>query len=248
MIDQLLLEAASVITVADFKEWLRKSIRPLYPHAAIYCGYGRVHAGGVGLDYVITDNFPVAHLDNIRNKAGGMDSPILRRWIATQEPQFFSVSNPWTDIPPLWFEHFRSTGLKNLVSHGVFDAQRCVGTYYSFFDIDDHFDEPKAALLRRLCPLIHEVMCKVIDHFNDFSQFESKLNTLTKRESEIALHVGQGKTNREISESLCLSEITIKHHLMKIFDKLNVGTRSQLAGLLAAYHARSRPDCEFKLL
>ena len=248
MTAHLLPEAASVVTVTDFKQWIRKSIRPLYPHSAIYCGYGRVHAGGVGLDYVITDNFPITHLDNIRNKAGGMDSPILRRWIATQEPQFFSVDNPWSDIPPLWHEHFRRTGLKNLASHGVFDPERCVGTYFSFFDVDERFGEQESALLKQLCPVLHEVMCNVIARLTDFSQFESCLNTLTKREAEIAMYVAQGKINREISQILCLSEITVKHHLMKIFAKLNVSTRAQLAGLLSEYRARAQPDCEFKLL
>ncbi|MCH8620355.1 LuxR family transcriptional regulator [Undibacterium sp. TS12] len=248
MTDQLVSEAASIITIADFKQWIRNFIQPLYHHAAIYCGYGRVHAGGVGLDYVITDNFPVEHLDNIRNKAGGMDSPILRRWIATQQPQFFSIDEPWADIPPAWFQHFRNTGLKNIASHGVFDTVRCVGTYFSFFDVGRPFSEEDAELLKYLCPIIHEAMCDAIDRLNDVSKIEASLDSLTKREREIADHIGLGKTNREISEALCLSEITVKHHLMKIFTKFEVSTRAQLAGLLAEYRAKLKPDCEFKLL
>ena len=243
-----MLEAQFVATAADFKQWVRASIRPLLPHKALYSGYGSTHAGGVGLDYVITDDFPLSHLKNIRNKAGGMDSPILRRWIATQQPQFFEVENPWTDVPQTWLEHFRSTGLKNIASHGVFDPGRCVGTYHSFFDVPGPLTDSHVDVLKRVCPIVHEVMCNVIERLEEDRNFKDCLETLTKREQEIANCAGEGKTNREISEIFSISEITVKHHLMKIFDKLNVGTRAQLVSRLAEHRARVPSEFGFKLL
>ena len=58
---------------------------------------------------------------------------------------------------------------------------------------------------------------------------------LTGRELKIVAMVGAGLTNRKIAETLSLSEHTVKHHLTRIFDKLGISSRFQLA-LFAAQH------------
>lgn len=58
------------------------------------------------------------------------------------------------------------------------------------------------------------------------------LKELTKREYEIALLVSEGKTNKEISELLFITEGTVKNHLTNILDKLDLRDRTQLALLM----------------
>ena len=55
---------------------------------------------------------------------------------------------------------------------------------------------------------------------------------LTKREYEIALLVGEGKSNKEISSKLFITEGTVKNHITKILDKLEIRDRTQLAVLI----------------
>jgi len=52
---------------------------------------------------------------------------------------------------------------------------------------------------------------------------------LSKREEEIARLVAEGLSNRQISQRLGLSEHTIKNYLFRIFEKLGVATRVELA-------------------
>ncbi len=52
---------------------------------------------------------------------------------------------------------------------------------------------------------------------------------LTTREKEIAQSVAQGFSNREISRKLNLSEHTVKNYLFRIFDKLGISGRVELA-------------------
>jgi len=52
---------------------------------------------------------------------------------------------------------------------------------------------------------------------------------LTPREREILLAVARGQKNREVAESLGLSEHTVKNHLKNILQKLHLGNRVQLA-------------------
>lgn len=58
---------------------------------------------------------------------------------------------------------------------------------------------------------------------------------LTARELEIVKAVVQGMGNREISQTLGISQFTVKHYLTRVFDKLVVNNRVELA-LFATRH------------
>ncbi|HLR74750.1 MAG TPA: response regulator transcription factor [Virgibacillus sp.] len=53
--------------------------------------------------------------------------------------------------------------------------------------------------------------------------------TLTDRESEVLLCIGQGMTNQEISEKLFIGIKTVKTHVSNILAKLEVNDRTQAA-------------------
>jgi DNA-binding NarL/FixJ family response regulator len=54
-------------------------------------------------------------------------------------------------------------------------------------------------------------------------------SSLTQRETDILALLAEGKSNRDISRSLFLSEKTVKAHLAAIFRKLGVTNRTQAA-------------------
>ena len=53
--------------------------------------------------------------------------------------------------------------------------------------------------------------------------------TLTRAESTVAALVAEGRTNREVAASLVVSVKTVESHLARIFDKLAVRSRTELA-------------------
>jgi DNA-binding NarL/FixJ family response regulator len=54
-------------------------------------------------------------------------------------------------------------------------------------------------------------------------------SALTQRETDILALLAEGKSNRDISRALYLSEKTVKAHLAAIFRKLGVSNRTQAA-------------------
>jgi two-component system nitrate/nitrite response regulator NarL len=58
---------------------------------------------------------------------------------------------------------------------------------------------------------------------------------LTRRELQIVRVLTEGMTNKEIAAAFGISEFTVKHHLAKIFDKLGVYSRLELA-TFATHH------------
>ena len=51
---------------------------------------------------------------------------------------------------------------------------------------------------------------------------------ISTREQEVLAHLLGGKSNREISRELGISEKTVKNHLWKIYRKIGVRSRTQL--------------------
>ena len=56
-----------------------------------------------------------------------------------------------------------------------------------------------------------------------------RLAALTDREREVALAVGSGASNAEVAASLFMSEATVKAHVSRLFAKLDVVNRVQVA-------------------
>ena len=59
------------------------------------------------------------------------------------------------------------------------------------------------------------------------------LDSLSRREREIAQLAAEGRTNREIAGALFLSEKTVEGHLSRVFGKLGVRSRVELARTVA---------------
>jgi len=60
-------------------------------------------------------------------------------------------------------------------------------------------------------------------------QAQERLTRLTEREHDVALAVGRGLSNAEIAQELYLSVPTIKAHIGRLFIKLEVDNRVQIA-------------------
>jgi len=61
---------------------------------------------------------------------------------------------------------------------------------------------------------------------------EELLGRLTSREKEVALEASKGLSNKEIARALDITERTVKAHLAKVFERLTVKDRLQLALML----------------
>jgi DNA-binding NarL/FixJ family response regulator len=72
---------------------------------------------------------------------------------------------------------------------------------------------------------------KVLEEFTRMAatidQNDMAANSLTVRETEVLIKVGEGLDNRQIGETLDISENTVRVHLHNIFEKLNLRSRSE---------------------
>jgi DNA-binding NarL/FixJ family response regulator len=109
---------------------------------------------------------------------------------------------------------------------------------------DDYLTKPVAkadllaAIRSRLERAIQQAVPEFKPNFQSAKPLEQVLG-LTPRVAEALLWLAQGKTNSEIATILGNSESTVKKHVLEIFDKLGVETRS--AATLRALEVLSSP-------
>jgi two-component system, NarL family, nitrate/nitrite response regulator NarL len=77
------------------------------------------------------------------------------------------------------------------------------------------------------------MMADVLTHLwrqdDDAGSYDKeKIAQLSKREREIIRLIGQGLKNKQIADKLSISEITVRHHLSSVYDKLGVSDRLEL--------------------
>ena len=78
----------------------------------------------------------------------------------------------------------------------------------------------------------------LLAHFGDTQLSErrraasERLAILTDREREVAAAIGSGASNAEVAASLFMSEATVKAHVSRLFTKLDVASRVQIAILV----------------
>ena len=78
-----------------------------------------------------------------------------------------------------------------------------------------------AQLTQVLDSFSHQPVTRIVD--------AGGFRLLTKREEDVVHLVQEGMTNREIAQELHLSQHTVRNNLFRIFDKLGVSTRVELA-------------------
>jgi DNA-binding NarL/FixJ family response regulator len=75
----------------------------------------------------------------------------------------------------------------------------------------------------------------------DAARARDLLARLTAREREVALAIGQGKTNAEIGAELYMSVATVKAHVSRLLAKLELDNRVQIALLAHDADADATP-------
>ncbi len=68
-----------------------------------------------------------------------------------------------------------------------------------------------------------------IGRFDGDGPGQAKLGLLSQKEAQIVAYIVEGRTNKDIASTLQTSEQVVKNHLGKIFDKLGVFNRLELA-------------------
>jgi len=92
----------------------------------------------------------------------------------------------------------------------------------------DEFLEMLDGLQRGEAAMSRQTTARLIQGFTDLSSSQTKAKrSLTEREIELLQLVAEGMANKAIAQRLFISENTVKYHLKKIMQKLDVQNRTE---------------------
>ncbi len=224
----VLVECMSVQTADEFSQVVKGSLREVLPHDMMVCGIGGISPQGNKLRKIINCDYPMAYFEPMRDEEGRIDSPLMKRWRETMEPQVFQTGRDEHEVPEDWVNSFNKYDLRNTIAHGVVDVGGVFSSFFIFSRIPGEVGSDHAFLLKLLTPHLHFALARVL---TTVEEYQGNLGTtkkaLSERQREILHWLHEGKTNWEIAKILNLSELNVKYHIDQIFQKLEVRSRAQ---------------------
>lgn len=215
----------------DFFNWMQDSVTSVLPHDVLVAAWGDFETGDLNFD--VSSN-----IDEIRTQklidAPGVFSYLMsnlhQRWVDNDERwfriNFFDAEGISSQAPTPFTRQLSS--MNSLLVYGVRDTRGKNDCIYVFFDNAREFNV-QHSLLGLLMPHVDAALRRVEYIESTVVEVVEELNVggLSDREHEILHWVRSGKTNMEIGMILEISPNTVKNHLKRIFQKLDVTCRAQ---------------------
>lgn len=236
---RVLVECTQVQTAGEFTRMIEGSFRAVLPHGSMLCGIGGISPQGNHIRKILSLDYPLAYFEPLQGEDGRLDSPLMKRWRETLEPQLFQGGRDDHLYPDDWVRLFNKYELRNTIAHGVLDLGGVFSSFFIFSRIPGEIGAHHAFLMKLLTPHLHLALARVLATVDEYhgSLGRSK-KALSERQREILHWLQEGKTNWEIAKILDLSELNVKYHIDQIFLKLEVRSRAH-----AAAKARDLAHC-----
>jgi len=172
--------------------------------------------------------------------------PFMSVWVRQADPAVLKLSDFSAPVRRRHLDEgrevYREIGYENMTAVMTLDSRGV--TTASLRRHRKPFSEEERAIVELLKPHIRQAYANAIrfetlsSAAHEFTKQGSRSESLTRRESEVAVWLAEGKTNREIALILDLAARTVEKHLESILRKLRVENRTAAAILI---HARTRP-------
>ncbi len=227
----------------DFFIWLQESVNEVLPHDMLLASWGEFKSTNEisKLNYDVASNLSDVSTQIIFDASAEIDtfmSHLYQDWIKSNRRWFVINNLDELDLNHQFNANFLSKlkQLNSLLVYGVSDLRGKNECLYVFFSKKKIF-EVQDSIMGLIMPHIDNVLRR-IQHLQQLevvntSEAIAHFSGLTARELEIIHWVKSGKTNQEIGMILYISQNTVKSHLKRVFQKLNVTRRAQAVAILS---------------
>jgi len=76
-------------------------------------------------------------------------------------------------------------------------------------------------------PMSSQIARKVVDYFQSKGRTSEDVETLSNRELQVLTQLAKGHRYKEIADDLSISVLTVRSHLQRIYEKLQVRSRTE---------------------
>jgi transcriptional regulator EpsA len=223
----------------DLLRWLQGDVQQYIPHDILLAAWGDFQEGSVRHDIL-------SPLPGARSYSAGTDSlPFLLgkfhdHWLAADRRPCtldfrtfeYLLGSGSASLPGSFPGELRR--MQSVLIHGFCDERSGNDCLYVLLSAGNIPPEPASTAFRVLMPFIDAAlrqMAHLPQQRNAAAKPVKNLQEdtcgLSERETQIMAWVAMGKTNSEIGTILNISGFTVKNHMQRIFQKLNVYSRAQ---------------------
>jgi transcriptional regulator EpsA len=239
----LIQAGTSIKRHADLLDWLQGDFQLCLAHDILIAGWGNFDEGAVQHDVI-------SRLPGVRSYAVGtaclpfLLAKINDVWIAGGRQPLSLVFSEFAyllgsaSLPDSFCEALR--GMRSAVVHGISDQRGkdkddCIYVFLSAgTPRSAEGNKTASSAVKVLMPVVDTAL-RQISHLpqpqgqpmNAGKTVPEDTSGLSERETQIMAWVAMGKTNSEIGSILNISGFTVKNHMQRIFQKLNVFNRAQ---------------------
>ena len=234
---QLIESATAIRRHAELLHWLQGDVQHYLPHDILLTGWGNFQEKSIRHDML-------SRLPGVRSYAAGTDSlPFLLSrfydcWVAAGRKacrcsfRQFDYLLGSSSLPGSFSSALRR--MRSVLIHGLRDQRSQHECIYILLSADEIPAEPASTAIGVLMPCIDAVL-RQLTHLpqqqkpslKSLPHAQEEVLGLSEREIQIMDWVAMGKTNSEIGSILNISAFTVKNHMQRIFQKLNVFNRAQ---------------------
>ena len=244
-LDQLvnvIVRAFSINKHVDFFTWLQQYVRDFLPHDVLVAAWGDFTAGRLQFD--IASNVPEIRTQKAMegsHEIALLMGDLFHRWVSNGERWYvinnFDAVGANANDPDSFKGKLEQ--MKSVLVYGIRDLRGKDDALYVFFDKSNKF-QMHHYVMGMLMPHVDAALRRVeclSPGIREDDPAVAALLGMSSREQEILYWVTNGKTNFEIGVILGISPNTVKNHLKRIFQKLDVTTR---AHAVAKYNITSQ--------
>lgn len=230
----------------EFFMWLQEDVAEFIPHEMLLSVWGDFNQHDTGystLHYDLASNIKGINtrlLIGTTKEANKCLTHLYHLWLANNRHWFVLnyINNTEFDYAFRKTFHDLPLGIHSLLIYGVNDLRGRSDCLYVFFCKQEKL-QINYSVVPFLMPHIDHAHRKIqyLEFPEHIGEFEYRFNMLrlTDRELEVIHWIKNGKTNQEIAVILEISLNTVKSHIKRIFQKLNVSKRAQAVALLASH-------------
>ncbi len=217
----------------DLFMWLQQCVRDFLPHDVLVATWGDFTSGQLRFD--IASNVPEIRTQQVINgsdEIAPLMGDLFHRWVSNGE-RWYVINN--FDVVGVNTNNSNSfmgklEQMKSVLVYGIRDMRGKDDTLFVFFDRSNKI-QMHQYVMGMLMPHVDAALRRVESLApgirEDDPSIEAALLEMSDREQEILHWVTNGKTNFEIGVILGISPNTVKNHLKRIFNKLEVTSRAQ---------------------
>ncbi len=223
----IIVRSTAINDAQSLLDLLNTEVQKVMRQDVMVCGVGGVSPKGSYAHKVLHHNYPPSYFEELATAEGRVDSPLMQRWRANQEPVLFQSGRDDHDFPPEWVQLFNKYELDNTIAHGMLDVQRTLASYFIFSRMPGEIGQREIFVMKLITPHLHLALVRALTTVQEFSRMTAPNETLSDRQKQILRWINEGKTNWEIAQILEMTEKNVKYHIEQIFSKLQVRNRTQ---------------------